>query len=379
WARGEADRVLRPSPLLGGMADGNGMADGVPPSPADHRIGGALESFEDGQAPPLAAGETIRGGAKLLQAQAICPAWAFYRYRLGAKALETPVDGLDARARGNLLHAVLERFWQGRAGSDLLAMSGSERDTSVSLAVDAALAEFNATLEEPLAPRLIALERERLIRLVHEWLALEATRSAAFRVVAQEREAQVDIEGIAVRLRVDRIDELDDGRRVIIDYKTGGQVSPASLATWATERIEEPQLPIYAAFLPTPAYEGVTAAEGIAGVVFARVRLDECAFVGIAADGDLLPKVSGLAEARKLFPEAQFPDWESLIGHWRTRIAAIAREIREGYAAVTFADEKALAYCEVKPLLRLPEVRAQREQSEQSEQSAHTQAAEGEA
>lgn len=369
WARGEADRPLRPSPLLGGMTDGEGTAvpDAALVAPAAIQGGGGVESFEDAQAPALAAGETICGGAQLLQAQAICPAWAFYRYRLGAKALETPAEGLDARARGNLLHAVLERFWRERGSSDLQAMSAVERDAAVAAAVDPALGEFNDSLEEALAPRLIALERERLIRLVLEWLALEASRGAAFRVIAREQAMEVDIEGIGVRLRVDRIDELDDGRRVIIDYKSGGQVGQASLANWAAERIEEPQLPIYAAFLPAPAYAAVhgdiSAAEGLAGVVFARVRLDECGFVGVAADAGLLPKVSALADARKLFPEAQFPDWESLVGHWRTRIAAIAREIRDGHAAVSFADEKALTYCEVKPLLRLPEVRLEREGS----------------
>lgn len=369
WARSEAARALRPSPLLGGMPELSGVDIAALATPAEHPADSAMESFEDAQAPPLAPGETVRGGAKLLQAQAICPAWAFYRYRLGAKALETPADGLDARARGNLLHAVLEHFWRGRGGAELQAMSAIERETAAGAAAEQTLDAFDAALEEPLSPRLRALERERLIRLVLEWLALEAQRTAAFRVVAREQEALVDIEGIAVRLRVDRIDELDDGRRVIIDYKTGGKVSQAS---WAAERIDEPQLPIYAAFLPTPAYAGVheaiSAAEGIAAVVFARVRLDECAFVGIAADGGLLPKVAGLAEAHKLFPTAQFPDWESLVGHWRARIAAIAREFREGNAAVSFADEEALAYCEVKPLLRLPEVRAQREQSEQAGQ-----------
>jgi len=365
WARSEAARALRPSPLLSGMPELGGLDHAAP---ARYLAGGEMETLEDAQAPPLAPGETVRGGAKLLQAQAVCPAWAFYRYRLGARPLETPADGLDARARGNLLHAVLEHFWQGRGGAELQAMSAiEEREAAVAVAVEEALGEFDAGLEEELPPRLRALERERLIRLVLQWLALEAQRAAAFRVVAREQETLVDIEGIAVRLRVDRIDELDDGRRVIIDYKTGGKVSQAS---WAAERIDEPQLPIYAAFLPTPAYEGVhegiSAAEGIAAVVFARVRLDECAFVGIASDSDLLPKVSALAEARKLFPQAQFPDWESLVAHWRRRIAAIAREVREGHAAVSFADEEALAYCEVKPLLRLPEVRAQREQSEQS-------------
>ena len=360
WARSEDARALRPSPLLRGMPDDCVIADLALPPTLQQAVD-SVESLVDDQAPPLAAGETIRGGARLLQAQAICPAWAFYRYRLGAKALETVADGLDARARGNLVHSVLEHFWRGRSSADLHAMSAEVREAAVAAAVDTALSAYDAALEEALSPRLRELETERLIRLALDWLAFEAQRGSAFRVVAEEHELQADIEGIAVRLRVDRIDELDDGRRVIVDYKTGGQISQAS---WAAERIVEPQLPLYAAWLPLPAYAGVTVADGIAGVVFARVRLDDCAFIGIAADGGLLPRVSGLAEARKLFPETQFPDWNSLVAHWRKRIAAIAREIREGYAAVSFNDEQALAYCEVKPLLRLPEVRAQRLQSE---------------
>jgi hypothetical protein len=46
------------------------------------------------------------------KAQAICPAWAFYQYRLGAKSLKIPSEGLDNLARGQLVHAVLAAFWQ---------------------------------------------------------------------------------------------------------------------------------------------------------------------------------------------------------------------------------------------------------------------------
>ncbi len=55
----------------------------------------------------------------------------------------------------------------------------------------------------------------------------------------------------------------------------------------------------------------------------------------------------------------QFSDWETLLAHWKTVIENIAREVRAGEAAVRFADESDLAYCEVKPLLRLPERKLQ--------------------
>ena len=49
--------------------------------------------------------------------------------------------------------------------------------------------------------------------------------------------------------------------------------------------------------------------------------------------------------------------WVAVVTHWRERLHAIAGEVREGRADVVFADEKGLQYCEVLPLLRLPERR----------------------
>ena len=79
---------------------------------------------EDHQAPAVEEGGHVSGGTGLLKAQAVCPAWAFYQYRLHAKALKEPVDGLDAMDRGNLVHQVLEGFWAGRDSEYLKTLSG---------------------------------------------------------------------------------------------------------------------------------------------------------------------------------------------------------------------------------------------------------------
>lgn len=351
WARSEAGRELRMSPLLAGLPPADAgefpAAAGLIERLAD---GAGLVRVDDAQAPPVGAGEKVRGGTGLLKAQAICPAWAFYQYRLGARALAEPVAGLDPAARGTLLHGVLEHFWRGRGSADLAAMDDAARGAAIAVAADAALADFNREQDEPLTPRFQALERERLMRLAAAWLAFEAGRPLPFRVVACESASDVEIEGIAVHLVVDRIDQLDDGGLLILDYKTAARVDAKS---WGRARIVEPQLPIYAAF----------AAQGhVGGLAFAQVRSEKCAFVGIAAENGMLPKVVGIAEdaARKLFPDVA--DWEDLFDHWQRSIAAIAREVRDGVAAVQVSSEEDLAYCEVKPLLRLAEVRAQREE-----------------
>lgn len=341
YATAEGERALRPSPLLADVPRRECVllpgADAVAP----------LQAVDDAQAPPVAAAERVSGGTWLLQAQAVCPAWGFYRYRLGAKALETPRFGLDVRARGSLLHSALEAFWQGRRQADLLALDAAARAAALAAAVAHALAVFEREAAEPLPPRLAALEGERLTHLLDTWLAVEAER-VPFAVLACEAEHKLDIEGLPVRVVIDRIDELDDGRLVIVDYKSGRS---ASAESWADVRIGEPQLPIYAALaFPDRA---------VAAVVLARVVSDAPAFVGLAEEGGLLPEVKPLDDLRRRYTATDFPDWAALRRLWAERIRALAREVRDGEAAVRFARESDLDHCEVRPLLRVAERRRQ--------------------
>ena len=83
---------------------------------------------------------------------------------------------------------------------------------------------------------------------------------------------------------------------------------------------------------------------------FAWVKIADHAFIGVATD-------NFEAEIDKRKPKfiQQFDDWQSLLSHWKASIEAIAQEIKLGEAAVRFYNEKDLMYCEVLPLLRLPE------------------------
>ncbi len=315
-----------------------------------------LHFLDDAQAPAILEGEHVSGGTGLLKAQAICPAWAFYQYRLHARALKSPVNGLDAMERGTLVHGVLERFWVDRTLHDLLTMPVDALEAAVSEAATQALAVFNEQRDATLSPAFIALERGRLTKLTLAWLReVEMQRPMDFAVTSRERKEQVSIEDISITLVVDRIDTLEDGRLVLLDYKTGRQ---NDYKNWAESRITEPQLPIYAAF--------VLSDSEVAAVCYAQVRLDKNCFTGIAHDADRVQGAVVLDDTRgrRIFPEAEFPDWQSVLFHWRTSIESIARELKSGEAAIRFADEKQLAYCEVLPLLRLPERQLQFERPE---------------
>ena len=362
WAQREGERPLRRSPLLAdiprrdlmpmpapagkGASKGQGV-DGASPERIDDTC---LERIDDARAPPVGAAERIRGGTALLAAQAVCPAWGFYRYRLGAAALPSPTFGLDARARGSLLHAALEAFWRGRGLAELQQMDEVARDAEVRRAVAQALAGLDRGAPEPLPPRLRQLEDERLQALLAVWLDVEVRR-VPFRVIACEERHDLGIEGLPVRVVIDRVDQLDDGRLVVIDYKSG---RGDSVESWADPRIREPQLPIYAA-LAFPE-------RNVAAVALARVTRDAPAFLGVSEADGLLPGVAALDAQRKRYAEDEFPDWSALRQVWAERITELAGEVRDGIAAVVFAKEADLAHCEVRPLLRVAERKTQFEE-----------------
>jgi exodeoxyribonuclease-5 len=385
WARQQGERQLRPSPLLAGIAvvsqesptpaamerildviESAAIYINVRPEPVEGRAGlrqaqperwiqsdqcrlNRVERISDARAPAVAPGESVRGGTGLLAAQATCPAWAFHQYRLGAAVLPAPTFGLDALARGSLLHAALEAFWRGRGLAELRAMEGDAREVEIARVVALALDEHDREAVAPLTPRLRGLEAQRLAELLATWLEVEATRGE-FRVLACEERQRLDIEGLAITVVVDRVDQLGDGRLAIIDYKSGRS---DRTKTWADARITEPQLPIYAALaFPDRA---------VAAVALARVTREDPAFLGVAEEGGLLPGVAALDDQRRRFGAADFPDWPTLRACWAERIREVAREVKDGIAAVVFEDEKALQYCEVKPLLRLAERRQQME------------------
>ncbi len=318
-------------------------ADAIDPT------GSHLQTIDDVYAPAVAAGDNVNGGTALLRAQAICPAWGYYQYRLGAKALAQPVEGLDPRKRGTLVHDTLEFFWCAtQTFAALKAMSDKAREVAVARAASDALTRFNSDRKrEALKPRQTELEHRRLVRLVDAWLQLECGRKTDFVVLEAEGKREINVAGIVAHMRIDRIDRLDDGRTLIIDYKTGADID---VRNWAADRITEPQLPIYAAIAEHP--DG-----SIAGVAFGIVHMGGSGFRGVGQDDQLLPNVHAISSkrGRQVFNPEKFPDWESVLQHWRQAIHSVADEIRAGFAGVSITDEVDLRYCDVKPLLRLAE------------------------
>ena len=256
----DGDTVRIPSPLIAGFAK---MTHDPGPSRwwAGALDAAAFEKMTDSCGPAPGAGFRLSGGTGLLKAQAACPFSAFAGYRLHAKPIENPVSGLNARERGSLIHNVLERFWEHmQSHAALTACSDAEFTEAVSNAVDQAVSAMAAQHPRRFPARFTKIEKERLFLLAKEFLNADRERPN-FSVISREEKLACTIAGLALTTYADRIDRLADGRLVIVDYKTG----TPKVADWFTDRIAEPQLPLYS----------IAVDQAVAAVVFGQVRKGE--------------------------------------------------------------------------------------------------------
>ncbi len=345
---GEAKNRI--SPIISDMMDLNSTFDQarfLSEVLSDRKMDSEVECLDDHQGPAVETDLHVSGGTSLFRAQAICPAWAFYQYRLNAKALKVPQNGLDSMDRGNILHAALAKLWSRHPFRQLKEFNESELKSLLNAIVDEVLQELKKRRNGFLSTKFLQLESDRLIKLIFIWLTeVEFKRPMDFLVKACEEEHEVNIEGISVKLVVDRVDVIEDGSHLLIDYKTGNKVD---YKNWSNTNITEPQLPIYASF--------VMSEKDVSAISFAKVNLINPGFVGISSADNILQGVHYLNSkpGRKVFNASQYPDWNSLLEHWRCSINSLAIGIKHGNAEIKFKDLNDLDFCEVIPILRLPE------------------------
>jgi ATP-dependent helicase/nuclease subunit B len=284
------------------------------------------ETFADDGLIPFPHGE-IGGGAATLTRQSLCPFQAFATVRLQAGQWEPAETGLNAKQRGQLLHWVLHRVWGGEPAGGISSWEELQKKDDlgefVRKAVKSVMREsFDARRRNSLplrfAARYLELEEERLTQLVSEWLEFERER-LPFTVSGTEVMRRVTVAGLALKVRLDRVDRLQNGNVLIVDYKSS-DVGPKA---WAGERPDDVQLPLYATFAAPE--------EDLEGLVFARVRPGEktkfCGRVRDAA-GTLQP---GLSARNGLVKD---PLTELQLEDWRERIERLGEDFLAGRAEV---------------------------------------------
>jgi probable DNA repair protein len=343
YPKRQAAESLRPSPLIIAFSEidkqelepwnGQSWLERV-------RASHQQEAIERDAGPPLER-KQAKGGSTLFRLQSLCPFRAFAELRLGARPLEQATLGLDARDRGTLLHKVMELFWKAVGSHQgLMQMQDQELHALIDDRIEVALDALAQQKPQIMTRNFRAVEKDRLRQLVLKWLEMERAR-AEFEVIGHEQAFDAEINGVGVHLLIDRIDRLADGRKIVIDYKTGA-VKPSQ---WFGERPEEPQLPLYSTVIE----------DEVAAVLFGQLRAGDVRFNGVVSDQGLIEGLPGRNPDLKKAIE----EWSQLQADWRSMLERLAHDFRQGVADVDPKQENTCttSYCMLAPLCRIHEQR----------------------
>jgi ATP-dependent helicase/nuclease subunit B len=353
FASHAVEAEARPSRLV---VQSMGTPRGLPPMSArqvdSDTAQPATEWFEDASRPRF-QNDSMAGGAGTLSRQSNCPFQAFATARLNTQDWNAAEAGLSARQRGQLLHGVLVRIWGGNALGDGPAPGAIWTHAELTAIPDLAsfvrgfvdhtmhescLPKTRNGLPDRFPPRLLALEADRLTRLVTEWLAYEQQR-LPFSVDGAEVARAVTVAGLTVSLRLDRIDSVATGDKLVIDYKTGGD----GPRVWEDDRPENVQLPLYATH---------AVPERVEGLVFARVKAGDVGFYGRVrnATSSLQPDLKGTA------PLVKAPLTDTQLEDWRLKIEQLGEDFVAGHAEVDPKDGlKTCEHCYLHAVCRVYE------------------------
>lgn len=270
--------------------------------------------------------QPLKGSLRAITLQGQCPFRAFAELRLKAVPLEKPPRSLTKGERGEIVHEVLHLFWSKmRTHEKLLACSDSSLQEFLITDIETVVSRWEQRFPKRLTKRYMMLERQRLLGLLMRFMELEKSR-APFSVSHMEEKTIHPLGPLVLNMRIDRIDILENGDILIIDYKTG-LTQPSS---WFGETIKEPQLPLYC----------LSQNLKPSGIAFAVLRSNDLKYQGIAKEELSIPGIKPISKMSKtMLPEAfdnknELASWDVLQQFWKTTLEKVAIDYAEGVVAV---------------------------------------------
>ncbi len=301
-----------------------------------------LPPLPDSVAPALPEGTPVRGGVAVVESQSTCPFQAWAHHRLHARAAPAPDAGLTALERGDLLHRALAAFWTDvGTHAALAALDDAALAARIAAAVALALRTLGAPRRKTLPPPVATAEGARLAATLHGWLTTVERARTPFAVAATEVDATLELGGLDLAFRIDRVDALADGGAAIIDYKSGRVPAPKR---WFAARPAGTQVGLYA-LARAASHPDVP----VRAVAYAQLKAGSVAVAGLAAQGDAWPALR-VAGADRHVPVA---GWDDALAQWRDRYGALAGAYRDGHAAVAPRDAGACKHCDLEALCRV--------------------------
>jgi len=159
-------------------------------------------------------------------------------------------------------------------------------------------------------------EHRRTARLIRNLCEVELQRPP-FRISELEAERRwTSAAGTSMRLRIDRIDELEDGTFAIFDYKSGAALTQ----DWTSERVSHPQLLVYL----------LASGADVSTLATAQLTPVRVGFKGVADRKGRLPRVPGLEGDETSAAQR----WAEQKIRWRGTIERLAADFVAGAAGI---------------------------------------------
>ncbi len=259
-----------------------------------------------------------------------CP----YRFHaltvLGLQSLDEIEDGLGAQDLGTWLHAVLQRFHEGRNAE--AAPSDPQHDVRRWLTVAAEVAQQMGLVQGDAAAWFLPHQATitRMAQHYVQWLRGHEAEGWSVEATETDREVVLPLDrgdSIRIKGRLDRIDRrrsADGVEHLVMDYKTG---SLSGLKAKVAQPLEDTQLAVYALLAAAPGVQDSGEAHAAVQAMYLRVHDQACTAVPH-------PEVQDTAEQ---LAQGVVQDMQRL---------------RDGHPLWALGEGSVCGYCEVRGLCR---------------------------
>ncbi|AWD32272.1 hypothetical protein CKSOR_00137 [Candidatus Kinetoplastibacterium sorsogonicusi] len=298
-----------------------------------------IEYFKDDKGPEIDNNTTFSGGIDILELQARNPQWAFVKYRLKANKIKNYNNNNYAYIRGKIIHKSLELFWSiVKNQFSLKKIIENNKLHNILKAIikkSIKLEFFNYN------KKLIELEKYRSFNLLYKWLLFETNRPN-FAISSLEKKFTFFKGRLQINIIVDRVDEIDDNKFIIIDYKTG-KIFNYKLEDWFSKKLRNLQLPIYSALLNNLNFNG-----SINGFVIAHIYPFNFKYYGLS-------KLNLFIDGIHILPNDIIKNnisWEEINKIWNKSLQILTDDFINGYANNNFSNIEDIKFCDILPFLR---------------------------